>query len=210
MIYTYTESDGKVILLIYFDEIDFSHVTHDNMEDSITGEAIWKMHNLMKEILPKFNFHHPYLYGQAKFSYPLFGQKLETVTEFKKENATMSMNQLARNIVTELFSQFYNDILDEYRRVSHHHYLQYVTHMYSSALERAILEGEVRLILQSSQKEICDPLLKKDFEDDIVCITYKDNGPVLLHEVEENVRQIRDANITYSRSKTFKDGFEFY
>jgi hypothetical protein len=163
----------------------------------------------MDVVLSKNVFSHPYNYAQARFAYPLFHQKLETCTgwisfdetEVKKQTGENSlMRKVAREAATLLLSKFSEEYDNECKYMTVENYFKYADY-YDSPLDKIYNESQIFIYLCSSPVPIDEPPFDTDFKEERVCIKHTDEGPVLLHEEEEILRQKRDKYIKHMRSK---------
>jgi hypothetical protein len=141
----------------------------------------------------------------VKFSYPLFNQRLETVS-----TVTSVENNLYLTAVQALrlfIDQVYTDFMDEMRTMNATDYEIYITTDFKNVIEKAFSEGQVhvRVARNELDTECSTPLLTRDFPDDRICVKATNYGPQPLHDADEKLRYRRDQDIRNSRMTHFME-----
>jgi hypothetical protein len=194
MFYKIIREDPITDVLIFLETTDFKDAQHNHL--SYTPKHVCsKLISAVDEAVPDDNVTVPHNYAQVKFSYPLFNQRLETVSEMTSvEN---SPYLCAVQAIRLFIDQIFKDFMDEMKTMSALDYEIYVTTEHTNAFERAFSDGQVHLRL-SSQKCLA-PLLSRDFPNERICVRPSNYGPQPIHEADEKLRFSRDQDIRAAR-----------
>lgn len=201
----FTPSKNDVLITIYPTSYDYS----DTDNEGIWWCTIRNLEDIIKEVCCDYDFVFPYSYVQAKFSYPMFNQKLETLTEWKM--GTEKMQKLATDVTKELITKFFDEIDLEYQEMSHKNFSNFMSSYGNddgySAPNLLLEEGQILVYMLSSESNTVDePFFDRDFEDDRVCIRYNKKGLVeCLHKKDHQIRYRLENEIRDGRKKCWED-----
>lgn len=136
-----------------------------------------------------------HVYAQAKFSFPLFGRKLEILTDVVHKDTTMETIQ---ELLNDLMSRIRKDFKNELNEMSCMDYLNYTDDGCEDILDVAFTEGQIQVKLtdQKPEKNILDP----DFKEDRITFV---NGK--LSEEDYNIYNNVHKTIKETRKKLYDE-----
>ena len=144
----------------------------------------------------QFEYNLKYNYAQAIFAYPLFNQICETITDWFR--GEVDIRTVWLRMLQQLEQRVYHSFFDEYSKINYMDCIEYIQG-HKNAVERALIEGQIFILLRSSNSEIDDAPVKPTFRENILCIRPSNSGPKLLHVEDEEKRRTRDAWIEHDR-----------
>ena len=190
-------SDGTINIFIYLTHENFKHGSHTylnytpNFANHIFMKIIENVLHAEPENAKIFN------YAQAKISYPLFHQKLETLSRMRRG---IDLSQAGIFALRDLTVKLFDDFTKEMNKMPAMHYQVYGEFdggVYKNVFEKAYSEGEVQLCLKSSTVELKEALLTTYFEQESLCIT--EDGQ-FQHSYDKSKYKERNKLIQEARS----------
>ena len=175
-----------------------ANLAMDLANSTLTMET--KLDGLLVSLNPSvdspFEYNNKYNYAQAIFAYPLFNQKCETITDWFR--GEVDIRTVWLRMLRQLEQRIYHGFYEEYAKIG---YLDCIEYMcgHKNAVERALVDGQVFILLRSSNVEIDDAPVKPTFKESLLCIRPSNSGVRLMHEDDEKKRRDRDAWIQGDR-----------
>lgn len=143
-------------------------------------------------------------YAQAKFSYPLYSQKIETISELYDYNGNerYKLCKAAERVLSNLTYKIMEDFDRESEKISHANFLRYVQKYgytgKTAAIENALCSGDIDIIMFSNHRPV-KPVYNLFLDEDFMCIRQTDMGPKLLHKWQSVKIAKRDFDIKQKR-----------